>query len=95
MKLIIEIPDELFNIFKKHGVMAFDYFNEYDKDQIAIAITHGTPLPKGHGRLKDIDKVERLLDLDKPDNAIAKALKNIIESVPTIIEADKESEAEE
>ena len=43
MKQIIDIPDELFSIFKKHGIMAFDYFNEYDKDQIAIAITHGTP----------------------------------------------------
>lgn len=43
MKLIIDIPDELFNIFKKHGIMAFDYFSEYDKDQIAISIAHGTP----------------------------------------------------
>ena len=43
MKRIIDISDELFNIFKKHGIMAFDYFNEYDKDQIAIAIAHGIP----------------------------------------------------
>ena len=43
MKQIIDIPDKLFSIFKKHGIMAFDYVNEYDKDQIAIAITHGTP----------------------------------------------------
>ena len=56
---------------------------------IADAIKNGTPLPKGHGRLKDIDTVERLLDLDKPDNVIAKALKGIIESVPTLVEADK------
>lgn len=58
-------------------------------DDILIrAIGHGTPLPKGHGRLKDIDEVERRLDLDEPDNIIAKALKNIIESVPTIVEAE-------
>ena len=43
MKQIIDIPDELFSIFKKHGITAFDYVNEYDKDQIAIAITHGVP----------------------------------------------------
>ena len=43
MKQIIDISDELFSIFKKHGIMAFDYFNEYDKDQIAIAIAHAIP----------------------------------------------------
>ena len=36
---------------------------------ITQTIKNGTPLPKGHGRLKDIDKVEQLLDLDNPDNA--------------------------
>ncbi len=47
-------------------------------------------LPKGHGRLKDIDKIEQLLDLDKPNNMIAKSLKNLIDSVPTIIDAESE-----
>ena len=43
MKQIIDISDELYSIFKKHGIMAFDYLNEYDKDQIAIAIAQSTP----------------------------------------------------
>ena len=52
MKLITNIPDELFSIFKKHGIMAFDYLNEYDKDQIAIAIAHGAP----YGSCRDCRK---------------------------------------
>ena len=43
MKLIIDIPDELFSIFKKHGIMAFDCLNEYDKDNLARIIANGTP----------------------------------------------------
>ena len=88
MKVLIDIPDwkyksicEGVEASKKCGVVGID-------PDIHEAIYNGTPLPKGHGRLKDIDEVERILDLDKPDNIIAKALKNIIESVPTIIEAE-------
>ena len=69
---------------------------DYDKmcrgelvDTILVAIKEGIPLPKGHGRLKDIDKIEELLDLDQPNNVIAKNIKNIVDSVPTIIEADE------
>ena len=77
MEIVIKIPDEDYEYLKRHN-----------KNGLYNAILNGTPLPKGHGRLKDIDKVERLLDLEKPDNAIAKALKNIIESVPIIVEAE-------
>lgn len=82
MKLIIDVDEKLVcEGFERQ-------FTEEEKDILIRAIGHGTPLPKGHGRLKDIDEVERRLDLDEPDNVIAKALKNIIESVPTIVEAE-------
>ena len=87
MKIVIDVSDTLYKTCKR-------LVSEGDPRPSESCIANGIPLPKGHGRLKDIDTVERLLDLDKPDNVIAKALKTIIESVPTIIEAD-ESEAEE
>lgn len=77
------MPEEAYKLLKNKGV---DWLGA---EHILNAVANGKPLPKGHGRLKDVDKMERLLDLEKPDNAIAKALKKIIESVPTIIEADK------
>lgn len=82
IELVIKIPEEDFERCKKKFQMSINIMGD--------AIANGIPLPKGHGRLKDIDEVERRLDLDKPDNAIAKALKNIIESVPTVVEADIE-----
>lgn len=94
MQIVIDIPEwkyksicEGVEASKRCGVVGID-------PDIHEAIYNGTPLPKGHGRLKDIDKVERLLDLEKPDNIIAKALKTIIECVPTIIEPNKESDNE-
>lgn len=88
MQVIIDIPEEEYELCK----------SQYDTeclDVLMIAVKYGTPLPKGHGKLKDVDKIEALLDLDKADNEIAKALKNIIDSVPTIIEADKEADKSE
>ena len=94
MELKIDIPDELYKRLKTPRTASLT--EAFDQRATLIrAIQNGIPLPKGHGRLKDIDKVEQLLDLDKADNAIAKALKNIIESVPTIIEADKEATNEQ
>lgn len=88
IELVIKIPEEMYKNIQIRDWRKDDrkWFSEEWR-----AIRNGTPLPKDHGRLKDVDKIEALLDLDKADNVIAKALKNIIESVPTIIKADKES----
>lgn len=88
MKVLINIPDWKYKSICE-GVEASKRCGVVGPDPVVHeAIYNGTILPKGHGRLKDIDEVERRLDLDKPDNVIAKALKNIIESVPTIVEAE-------
>lgn len=54
------------------------------------AIRNGTPLPKGHGALKDTNAILQELSavLDRP----VKSQLYIIREAPTIIETDKESE---
>ena len=53
MEIVIEIPDTEYEAIK-------DY---YDKNDMCYLTHHerviakGTPLPKGHGRIADIDKV--------------------------------------
>lgn len=89
MKIVIEIDDARFKDIRRIACVQLENYHFKTVEQI---IANATPLPKGHGKLKDANKIEALLDLDKADNEIAKALKNIIESVPTIVEADKESE---
>ena len=78
MKIVIDIDEDYVKIINKNG--ASNYTEE--------VIKNGTILPKEHGRLKDIDKIEDLLDLKNPDNMIAENIKKIIDAVPTIIEAD-------
>lgn len=50
MKLVIEIPDN-FN----------DEINTVSNSVIRKALKNGTPLPKGHGRLKDADNLKNEL----------------------------------
>ena len=92
MELLINIDEDVRIAITRVGLLRIS--DEMQK-KVDKAIQRGTPLPKGHGRLKDVDKIEALLDLDKADNEIAKALKNIMEHVPTIIEEDVESEDRE
>ena len=80
VEVIIKIPKKDYNKMCRGELV----------DTILVAIKEGTPLPKNHGRLKDIDKIENLLDLDKPNNVVAENIKKIIDTVPTLIEADKE-----
>lgn len=66
---------------------------------ILDAFKNGTPLPKGHGDLIDRDKLLSTLEklewirtncsVDEDNTNI---LEDIIDEVPTIIEADKENE---
>ena len=47
MKIVIEIPEELYEVYKGRLPMLGDA----GMDMIAQSIAKGTPLPKKHGRL--------------------------------------------
>lgn len=94
MQIVIDIPKEMMSYINKNE---FNAISEAAYGSMAIfAIQHGTPLPKGHGRLKDSDAICKdiisalgirdenyLLEAEK---AVYKRIKN----APTIIEADRE-----
>lgn len=58
---------------------------------IADAIKKGTPLPKGHGELKDTqDIINRLnLNYNNHQTISVQSIKDIVQTIPTTIEADK------
>jgi len=97
MKIVINIDDNLYTRLFDNGVDNYD-----DAVDMAKSIRKGTPLPKGHGRLIDADKTISKIcgnscgchleecGYDEPCFSVRR-----IESAPTIIEADKESEEEE
>lgn len=86
MEIVINIPDETYDYWTSSHASS-----EY---VIAEAIRNGTPLPKGHDRListgdlditklvdSDIEWVMGICDISR--------VQNMIDSAPTIIEADK------
>jgi len=96
MKIVIDIPEKLFNI-AKDGML-----NEIQSMFICGRIILGTPLPKGHGRLIDADALEghRQIQIVPCGNGkctdITVYYQNDIDIAPTILEADKaESEDKE
>lgn len=91
MQIVIDIDEEY---IKQIDRIRFLIGGKEDRSlQINVinAIKNGTPLPKGHGRLIDADKLELDADWnDYYDGYIAYS-ESMIKYAPTIIEADKES----
>ena len=84
IELVIKIPEE-----------DYEYLKSHNKDGLYNAILKGIPLPKGHGRLIDADKInfDSNYFYNGDDTIIAEETVN---DIPTIIEADKaESEDKE
>ena len=83
MRIVIDIPDEAYEMFKNKQVL----------DNIAESIiANGTPLPKGHGRLIDISEYEKnyfnvAIEYDDGDRTHS----IYTSGIPTIIPADKEN----
>lgn len=76
MQIIIDIPKEKYDLCKK--------WKPSERNELQEAVANGIPLPKGHGRLKDIDKIIR--------DGISKGFCEWYDEMkyaPTIIEADK------
>ena len=76
MQIIIDIPEKEYNIIKKSTA---------PMTWAEHLIKNGTPLPKGHGELKDIDKIIR--------DGTSKGFCDWYDEMKyadTIIEADKE-----
>ena len=54
MQIIVNITDEDYEGLKRKDKFDDLFLNYYEK-----AIVRGTPLPKGHGRLGDLDELEK------------------------------------
>lgn len=69
------------------------YMLPSDVENVVQGIKNGKPLPKGHGRLKDIGKCNRKLFYEQCGGAnsliTVKTAFDMLISLPTIIDADK------
>lgn len=91
MQLLIDIPDEMYDTINR-GI----YSSTYDGKIIRDIVLDGTPLPKGHGKLKDENEIKQMIEDAKVKNDSSKTFaENIIKFASTIIEANNESEVDE
>ena len=89
MKVVIDIDENVFTRLFDNGTEDYEIVND-DLFKIAKSIRKGTPLPKGHGRLIDSDK---LISSFPNYDGVSDVIKTI-NYTDTIIEADKEVEEE-
>jgi hypothetical protein len=101
MKLVIDIPEEEYNALYTfyHG---YKYPHTLGLDgRIYCAVANGVILPKGHGRLMDMNEIYKALhdeierEKDCADEEYLEGIRNayaIVDTSHAIIEADEEAE---
>ena len=93
IELLIKIPKEYYNYIKN--------ISDYHCTADMLIIKNGIPIPRGHGRLGDLDKIQSMarkkaedcFPEGRYDYGYRKALFDFVKDIdeaPTIIEADKE-----
>lgn len=92
MQVVIDIPETYYEYCKA----------QEDAVEIQLAIKKGTPLPKGHGRIGDLDKLEKEIDGGIKAGLMIEGYENYsnindvddclecVKYAPTIIEAESE-----
>lgn len=99
MQIVIDISERAYDLLKASGV---DWLGDKFAEYILNAVANGIPLPKGHGRLIDVepiyDKLIRSYRADERDFpnrgkdyrvGLSNAI-DLLSNAPTIIDADKE-----
>lgn len=86
VELLIKIPEALYESVL-NGTYCGNLYEE---------LKHGTPLPKGHGKLIDVKQIKIVRTpgsaVDENTEIIICAIKQYINQLSAIIEADTESE---
>lgn len=92
IELVIKIPENIVEGAKSSP----NYYPTYHFEKIWKAIVNGTPLPKGHGRLIDADKLkDDTQTMTEWNGDVFRCVtERTIDLAPTIIEADKAERTE-
>ena len=85
MQVVVEVDTKVYEHAKLRDALG-------QSSVYSQIIANGTPLPRCHGRLIDADKLDTRERGNNSQRCMWYNIKQIIDSAPTIIEADKESE---
>ena len=91
VEVLVRIPKKLLDETK---AIWNSMFGSTMLNDTEIAIATGTVLPKGHGALKDVDKIviESSVDMWTDNGYEPMIAVEAINNSPTVIEADKDGE---
>jgi hypothetical protein len=90
MQVVIDIDEDTYKDIKKGEV--YSSIRDVPQESV-LAIANGTPLPKGHGRLIDADRLTKAKRMwYRLKNGDVACPEIDIENAPTIIEADRSEE---
>lgn len=84
MQIVIDIPEGMLDELRTCK------FPIQDAYRLCVVIENGTPLPKGHGDLKDATTLKKMFEDKEGDDFTAFHFYDAIDDCPTIIEADEE-----
>lgn len=84
MQIVIDISEDVYTRLFDNGIQDNEIATD-DICEIARSLRCGTPLPKGHGRIVDIDKVLEEMRITKTYD-----IPFALERMKPIIEAEKE-----
>lgn len=93
MEILIKIPDEDYKFIQDLQILRLGSRAGYKTIQQTVinAIKNGTPLPNGHGRLIDADKLDTRERGNNSQRTMWYQIDCIVKHAPTIVEADKEN----
>lgn len=93
MELVVKIPEEEYiNIKNAINSLIAQGVERSSMSKVCLAILNGTPLPKGHGRLGDLDALEEEVSSWGMNDYEPLDFIDAINEADTILEADKEQE---
>lgn len=97
IELVIKIPEEIYiHFLSRYKYQGTNDIGLNESGKVGVAIKNGTPLPKGHGELKDADvMINKLCTCEASEffgSVTCAEIMDFIDSEKPIIEADKESE---
>lgn len=81
MKIVIDISEDVYNRCREYRLQCGE------AEVLESAVARGTPLPKGHGRIADIDEILEEMKITRTYD-----IPFALGRVKPIIEADTESE---
>ena len=89
MELVIRIDEEDFEIMK-HNVVVNNPLCPLSQEEMVSKVANGTPLPKDHGRIGDLDVLREEVSSWGMNDYEPSDFIDAIDQADTIIEADKE-----